>query len=226
MWILAANLPLIIGDKIPHGDEKWECFLLLLDIVQLCMGRVASPSLAGTLGTLIDDHHSLFCRCYPTSSVIPKMHYMVHLPQQMLRYRIHVWCMCICIVYYLTSTGPLISSWCMRMEGKNSYCKRIAQSSNFKNVPLTLTKWHHRWLCTYLQSARFFERELECGPGIVRYKTDMVYITGVDFVTAREPKKGILWRGSSCWKSENLQWNEYPRFSIWGSVCFKVSSLV
>lgn len=86
---------------------------------------------------------------------------------------VHMYCI-------LLSTGPLISSWCMRMEGKNSYCKRIAQSSNFKNVPLTLT---------YLQNARFFERELECGPGIVQYKTDMVYITGVDFVTAREPKK-------------------------------------
>lgn len=97
MWILVANLPLIIGDQIPHGDEKWECFLLLLDIVQLCMGRVASPSLAGILGTLIEDHHNLFCRCYPTSSVIPKMHYMVHLPQQMLRYRTHILCMHLCI---------------------------------------------------------------------------------------------------------------------------------
>lgn len=103
MWVLAANFPLIIGDQIPHGDEKWECFLLLLDIVQLCMGRVTSPSLAGILGTLIDDHHNLFCQCYPTSSVIPKMHYMVHLPQQMLRYRIRVcrYVQLVLIVLYL-----------------------------------------------------------------------------------------------------------------------------
>ena len=85
MWILAINLPLIIGDKVPVGDEKWECFLLLLDILQLCTTRVASAAHAGILGALISDHHALFCRCYPMANIIPKMHYMVHFPQQVIR---------------------------------------------------------------------------------------------------------------------------------------------
>ena len=67
-----------------------------------------------------------------------------------------------CIAY---RTGPLIASWCMRMEGKNSFCKRAAQKSNFKNVPYTVTKRHQHLLCAYLNSSNFFDWNLECGPG-------------------------------------------------------------
>lgn len=76
----------MIGDQIPLNNEKWECFLLLLDILQLCTARVASVSQASFLEALISDHHMLFTRCYPSASVIPKMHYMVHFPQQIIRY--------------------------------------------------------------------------------------------------------------------------------------------
>ena len=53
----------------------------------------------------------------------------------------------------------------MRMEGKNSFCKRAAQKSNFKNVPYTVAKRHQHLLCAYLNSGNFFDRNLECGPG-------------------------------------------------------------
>ena len=39
MWALAVNLPLMIGDKVPYNNEKWECFLVLLDILQVCTAR-------------------------------------------------------------------------------------------------------------------------------------------------------------------------------------------
>lgn len=90
MWALAINLPLMIGDKVPPNNEKWECFLLLLDILQLTTTRVASSAQAGYLEALIFDHHHQFVRCYPGSSVIPKLHYMVHFPQQILRYIIFI----------------------------------------------------------------------------------------------------------------------------------------
>ena len=54
----------------------------------------------------------------------------------------------------------------MRMEAKNHYFKKIAQISNFKNVALTVAKRHQLLLCSYLQSNIFFQRHLECGPGI------------------------------------------------------------
>ena len=85
MWSLSINLPLIIGDKVPYGDEHWECFLLLLDILQLCTAKITSTAHAGILEAMIHDHHQLFARCYPTSSIIPKMHYMVHFPRQIIR---------------------------------------------------------------------------------------------------------------------------------------------
>ena len=34
MWIFSTLLPLMIGDLVPEDDQKWECFLLLLDIVK------------------------------------------------------------------------------------------------------------------------------------------------------------------------------------------------
>lgn len=39
MWNLAINLSLMIGDTIPQDYYKWECFLLLLDILQLFTAR-------------------------------------------------------------------------------------------------------------------------------------------------------------------------------------------
>lgn len=74
MWALAINLPLMIGDKVPLNNEKWECYLLLLDILQICTSRVASSAQAGYLEALIYDHHHLFARCYPGANIIPKLH--------------------------------------------------------------------------------------------------------------------------------------------------------
>ena len=85
MWALAINLPLMIGSEVPSESELWECFLLLPDILQLCMARVSSYSQAAYLKALIYDYHILFVRCYPNVSVTPKMHYMVHFPQQIIR---------------------------------------------------------------------------------------------------------------------------------------------
>lgn len=85
MWMLSIYLPLIIGDKVPQDEPLWECFLLLLDILQIVMARVLSSDLAGYLAALIDDHHSMFRHCYPSATIIPKMHYMVHFPSQILK---------------------------------------------------------------------------------------------------------------------------------------------
>ena len=72
----------MIGDKIPQDSDEWECFLLL-DILQICTARVASSAQAGILEALMhDDHHHHFVRCYPTASIIPKMHYMMHFPDK------------------------------------------------------------------------------------------------------------------------------------------------
>ena len=59
--------------------------------------------------------------------------------------------------------GPLTSTWCLRMEAKNSYFKRIAQIGNFRNIAFSVAKRHQRLACAYLQSTKFFS-EYEVGP--------------------------------------------------------------
>ena len=56
--------------------------------------------------------------------------------------------------------GPLTTSWCMRMEAKNSYFKRIAQQGNFKNIALSVARRHQKLMCAFLNSDDFFEKEL------------------------------------------------------------------
>ena len=64
MWILSSNLPLMIADFVPCDNDLWECFLFLLDILQLCTTQIASNTQAGLLEALIHDHYQLFIRCY------------------------------------------------------------------------------------------------------------------------------------------------------------------
>ena len=67
-------------------------------------------------------------------------------------------------MHLVISVGPMVSTWCMRMEAKNSYFKRIAQLGNFKNLPLSIAKRHQRLLCANLQGPFFSYNELESGP--------------------------------------------------------------
>ena len=71
------------------------------------------------------------------------------------------------MLLFIYRTGPLIGTWCMRMEGKNAYFKRAAQSSNYKNVAYSVAKRHQRLLCGHLRSEIFFDRVLESGPGML-----------------------------------------------------------
>ena len=83
-WMLCILLPLMIGDKVPEDEPHWECFLLLVQIVKCCTARVISTASAAFLEVLVDQHHQEFKKCYPSLSITPKMHYMVHLPRLMM----------------------------------------------------------------------------------------------------------------------------------------------
>lgn len=145
-------------------NDKWECFLYLLDIVQLCTARAMNQSHAGYLAALIHDHHLQFKRCYPGASITPKMHYMVHFPQQIMRYGITERSLS-ADLHLVCRTGPLINTWCMRMEAKNSELKQSALKGNYKNVPFTVAKRHQHLLCANLQSSVYFDTQPEFGPG-------------------------------------------------------------
>ena len=84
-WTLAIILPMLIGHRIPEDDLHWDCFILMLQIVQLSTAKVVSPSSTTYLASLIDQHHQTFKQCYPGIKISPKMHYMVHFSQQIMR---------------------------------------------------------------------------------------------------------------------------------------------
>lgn len=86
MWCLAVHLPFLVGDQVPEDSELWQLFIKLLNIVAVCFSPVVSQDQLAYLQVLIEEHHKEFCRLYPDCSVIPKMHYMVHMPRVMLRY--------------------------------------------------------------------------------------------------------------------------------------------
>ena len=75
----------MIGDSIPEGDPNWENFLLLLKIADYVFSPVTSQSIAAFLTTLIEDYLTSFKELYPGCLVIPKQHYMVHIPQWMVK---------------------------------------------------------------------------------------------------------------------------------------------
>ena len=63
-----------------EGNEYWENFLRLLDIMDVLFARCIPTELCGYLESLISDHHSTFRSLYPNVSNTLKMHSMVHMP--------------------------------------------------------------------------------------------------------------------------------------------------
>ena len=58
------------GDTVPLNDNKWECFLLLLDILQFSMAKIATRGHAGVLEAHVDTHHQAFVCCYPDATSV------------------------------------------------------------------------------------------------------------------------------------------------------------
>lgn len=81
MWLLARHLPLMIGAEIPIDDEHWMSFTLLLQIMQYLFAPKLSEDDLAILQEMIMDHHQRFLSLYPTHSVIPKLHYLIHMPR-------------------------------------------------------------------------------------------------------------------------------------------------
>lgn len=128
MLTLCITVPFIIGLKVPETDARWKNFVRLIQILILATSPCCDWTTSAELTQLIFDHHHAFARLYPKVSIIPKMHYMVHLPSQMIKY------------------GPLRNQWCMRFEGKHSYFK-TKNFKCFKNLPKTLCLKHQKFMC-------------------------------------------------------------------------------
>lgn len=133
--MLCNTLPCVIGHKIERGNAYWINFLRLIQIVILCTSSNSTRETASLLRILIATFLRENRGLYPRESFIPKMHYMLHLPKQLLLF------------------GPLRNQWCMRFEAKNGYFKNRKYKS-FRNLPLTMAKQHQTYMCYHQSSSR------------------------------------------------------------------------
>ena len=86
MHFFGLTLPLMIGYFIPDDDEHWQLFLQMMDIVDHLFSPKLSAEHATYVATLICEHHEEFSRLYPHRSIIPKMHFMIHMPRLIREY--------------------------------------------------------------------------------------------------------------------------------------------
>ena len=128
MKTLVSLLPFLMEDLVDDDDNHWLNFVRLLHITHLSLSPIASSNTVLSLKCIIATHNHEFLRLYPDEAFPPKMHYMLHFPQQ------------------IEDFGPLRSHWCMRFEAKNGFFKS-KKWSNFKNICLSLSLFHQRWMC-------------------------------------------------------------------------------
>ena len=81
-WI--RLLPFMLGDFIEEEDEHWECFLLFWDICSLVCAFEVTHDDSLHLAWLVQTYLESFKDLYGSSSITPKMHHLVHLPEQIL----------------------------------------------------------------------------------------------------------------------------------------------
>ena len=85
MWCLGRLLLLMIGADMQHHNQHWECFLLMMTIVDYVFGTVTSMEVLDYLKDFIQTHRHLFKELY-ASPIIPKLHYIIHIPQWIERF--------------------------------------------------------------------------------------------------------------------------------------------
>ena len=138
MMSLIHALPFLVCDKIPRNEPYWDFFLVMIKICSIAIAPTISYDTIAYLKILINEKLSSFLTFYPHSTIIPKLHYMVHYPAQ------------------IEALGPLIYSWTMRQESKNGFVKRSSRRGNYKNVVQTATCKHQFWQCYNLQTVKSF----------------------------------------------------------------------
>ena len=84
-WALGHFLPIMVACKIPEDDEFWQHYLTTLQIANYILAPEVLPEEVAHLKVLLTEHHTTFVRLYPGASVIPKMHYLLHVPRLMLK---------------------------------------------------------------------------------------------------------------------------------------------
>ena len=124
---LVYVMPIILGEVIDTSDPYYRNFLGCTKIVVSSFSPFADKTTAGELEVLIHSYLKNFVELYPHITFKPKMHYMLHLPRQLIMF------------------GPLRQQNCMRFEAKHGWFKDY-RWKNFVNLPYSLSEKHQLYL--------------------------------------------------------------------------------
>ncbi|XP_035665562.1 uncharacterized protein LOC118408812 [Branchiostoma floridae] len=126
-WIFIRHVSIILSSLNVDPENEYFVFLNgLCEITSLVFASVTSNEKIVYLRGLISRHLEEFKRLFPDNNILPKQHYLIHIPSMMLLF------------------GPLIRIWCMRFEGKHSYFKKVARQQNHVNIPKSLAQRNKR----------------------------------------------------------------------------------
>jgi hypothetical protein len=117
---LIRSLPFFFMENLQVNqlDAHCSCIMHLIRIVQLCFSPVATSLHIAHLRKAISDHHIAFRNLYP-EVFIPKLHFLIHYPDQVKNF------------------GPLRNHMCFTFETKHQVAKNI-RWFNFKNISLSI----------------------------------------------------------------------------------------
>ncbi len=83
MWLLARILPIVTGDLIQSKIHKM--YLVIMRISELLFTNKLHRDGVGYMAHLIELQHTNFKQLYPGESILPKMHFMLHMPKLTLK---------------------------------------------------------------------------------------------------------------------------------------------
>ena len=115
-------LPFFLHHLVDSFDEHFVFLMELNRIVQIIFVPVITLESIQILRENICEHLERFKVLFPKNNIIPKQHYLIHIPTM------------------ITLNGPLIRSSCFAFESAHIYFKRLAQNQSFKNLRATLAK--------------------------------------------------------------------------------------
>ncbi len=74
----------MIGHLVSQDDDHWACLLLLWDICNMACAFEVTEADSVHLAWLVQAYLETFSCLYEDTPLTPKMHFLVHLPQQII----------------------------------------------------------------------------------------------------------------------------------------------
>lgn len=203
MLVLLKILPFLM-DKI--GENHYTQMLRnMLEIIKILFSPIIAVSTLSRLKLLIEQHLKHFKQLFPDENIIPKQHYLLHLPSQ------------------IKALGPTVRHMCMRFESKHCFFKQWALKSSFKNICKSLVKHNQLYECSQNVHEKhpIFSSEVDMGPA--KEVKNVHYVEGKikDFIEQVEHVVSVQWimlHGNihSCEKSLVISdvINDAPEFAL------------